>query len=195
MTAIPVLKTERLILRPHEPEDLPAFHAMRSDPRVIPFVGDALTRSQAWGRLCGYRGMWHFTGYSYWAVADRETNAFLGEAGFADFKRDVEPTLEGLPEAGWIMSADAFGKGYATEAMICALDWLDRTLPGQEAVCMIAPENVPSLRVAEKCGFVRWTETVFMDHDVILFRRPSGNVRHREGAASRQTPPTPRSAT
>ncbi len=86
----------------------------------------------------------------------------------------MEPSLEGLAEAGWILSPDFFGKGYATEAVRCALDWFDATFPGRETVCMIDHENTASLRVAAKCGYAHWTETVFTDEPVILFRRPPG---------------------
>jgi RimJ/RimL family protein N-acetyltransferase len=177
MSTIPVLTTARLILRAHEAADLDPLYAMRSDPRVARYIGNILlTRPQSWARICSYRGMWPLLGYGYWALEERATGAFIGEAGFADFKREMEPSLEGQPEAGWILSPDASGKGYATEAVQCALDWMDRTFPGRETVCMIDPENAASLRVAAKCGYTRWTDTVYMDDPVTLFRRPGGGA-------------------
>ena len=42
---------------------------------------------------------------------------YLGEMGFADFHRDIDPPLDGQPELGWILKTTAHGKGYATEAL------------------------------------------------------------------------------
>lgn len=175
MSPIPTLTTERLTLRGHEPGDLDAFFAMRSDPRVARHIGkNLLTRTQCWTRILAYRGMWEFLGYGFWAVTERATGAFVGDVGLADLRRDMEPSFEGQPEAGWIFAADASGKGYATEAMKSVFGWFDGAFAGRESVCMIDPGNAASLRVAEKCGFSRWTETTYEDDHVILFRRMTG---------------------
>jgi len=175
MSIIPVLTTERLILRAHEGGDLPAAFATWSDPRVVRHIGgETFNRTQCWSRILNYRGLWDVLGFGYWAVTDRESGTFLGDVGFADFKREIEPSIEGMAEAGWVLSPQAEGRGYATEAVTAALTWYDETFPGREAVCIIAPDNKASMRVAEKCGFRRWTETTFKGDPTVMFRRPAG---------------------
>ena len=74
------------------------------------------------------RRLWSLLGYGYWAVERREDGAMIGQIGFADFKRDMAPGIEDLPEMGWMFAREASGQGYATEAAAAALAWADATL-------------------------------------------------------------------
>jgi RimJ/RimL family protein N-acetyltransferase len=37
--------------------------------------------------------------------------------------------------------------------------------------CIIAPENAPSIRVAEKCGYREFQRTTYKDNATIMFVR------------------------
>jgi RimJ/RimL family protein N-acetyltransferase len=39
-------------------------------------------------------------------------------------------------------------------------------------VCIIAPDNAPSVRVAEKAGFRRWRETTYHGQPTLVFSGP-----------------------
>lgn len=134
--------------------------------------GKPATRQEAWSRILRYAGHWALMGYGYWAVEERATGRFVGDVGFADFKRDIEPPLGPDPEAGWVLSPAMHGNGYATEAMGAALDWIERNVPAPSAVCIVAPENLASLRVAAKCGFREAGRRRYLDSDVVVLRRP-----------------------
>lgn len=59
-------------------------------------------------------------------------------------------------EIGWIIYEEANrSKGYATEAVTALVDYLFRSRPINRVECNTGPDNAPSLRMAEKCGFVR----------------------------------------
>jgi len=96
---------------------------------------------------------------------------FIGEAGFHDLKRDIEPSLEGIPEAGWALAPQAHGKGLASEIVRRALAWGDETFAGDRTVCIIDPENTGSLNVAAKCGYTKVLETTYHDGPTILLER------------------------
>ena len=77
-----------------------------------------------------------------------------------------------MPEAGWILAHDQVGKGLAGEAMTAVFAWFEREHGPQRIVCMVAPENTPSIRVAEKFGFVPMRDAVLADGEPIrLFER------------------------
>jgi len=75
--------------------------------------------------LLRYAGHWALLGYGYWVAEEKSTGAFVGELGFADYKRDLQPALPEVPEAGWVLMPWAHGKGYATEAVRAIALWGD----------------------------------------------------------------------
>ncbi len=101
----------------------------------------------------------------------KATGEFVGELGFADMKRDIQPSLEGLPELGWALVSHAHGKGYATEAVRAVIAWGDQRFGRARTVCIIHPDNLASIRVAEKCGYQELQRTAYKEHEVILMER------------------------
>lgn len=172
MSYAPRLETERLILRAHTRADLDASAAMWSAPEVTRFIsGKPSTREESWGRMLRYPGLWAFLGYGYWAIAEKATGRFVGEAGFGDFERDISPSFDGAPEHGWAFAPAAQGMGYATEAGHAALAWAKTQFGAREVVCMISLENIASLRVAAKLGYVEYARADFRGGPNILMRR------------------------
>jgi RimJ/RimL family protein N-acetyltransferase len=168
----PVLETERLILRGHGIDDLEASFAMWSHPVVVEHItGKPSTREESWSRILRYAGHWRLLGFGYWAVEEKSSGRFVGDVGFADFKRDIEPSLEGTPEIGWALDPAVHGKGYATEAVGAALSWSEQHLSALAAACIVSPQNLASLRVAQKCGFREFARATYKDHEVVMLRR------------------------
>ena len=151
---IPTLQTERLILRPHRREDFDHCAAMWANPDVVRYIGGKpFTREEVWARLLRYAGHWQWLGFGFWALEEKATGGFAGELGFAEFMRDLDPPIVGTPEIGWVLAPPAHGKGYATEAVRAAVAWGDVKFNSGRTVCLIDPENLASIRVAQKCGF------------------------------------------
>ena len=172
---IPVLETERLRLRGHRVEDFVHCAAMWADPVVFRYtVRKPLTEEESWRRLLSYVGHWALMGYGYWVAEEKATGNFLGEIGFADYQRDIEPSLKGVPEIGWVLASSAHGRGYATEAVRAAVAWGDLHFQPARTACIIAPENVASIRVAVKCGYRELARTAYKGNPVVMFVREAG---------------------
>ena len=173
-TEIPVLETERLVLRGYMPSDFPAFAAMWDDSSVNRFIGGApLSEEEAWAKFLRTLGMWVAMGFGFWTVVEKASGLCVGETGFLEGRREIVPTLKGTPEIGWAFVPSAQGKGYATEAVSAALKWGDRRFGKVRMACIIAPENSASLRVAEKSGFREALRTTYKgDPTVMFFRDP-----------------------
>ena len=171
--AAPVLETARLILRPFTQDDLEAQAKAMGDPEVVRHLGGApFSREDSWRRLLCAPGLWALLGYGYWAVTARD-GRYLGQLGFADFKREMTPRIEGVPEMGWIFAPAAQGQGFATEAGLAALAWADEVLQAREITAIIDAANTPSIRVAEKCGFNENEPALYRGEPILLFRRRS----------------------
>lgn len=151
---VPTLETSRLRLRTHRPEDLPQCAAMWADPAVTRYIGgEPCSEPRTWLRLLAYLGHWAAMGFGYWVMEDRGSGEFVGEIGFADFKRDIAPPMKGCPELGFALASRFHGKGYATEGAQAVVAWADASLAATRTVCLIDPQNLASLRVVEKCGY------------------------------------------
>jgi RimJ/RimL family protein N-acetyltransferase len=168
----PILTTPRLTLGPHLASDLDEGHALWSEPAVYRFIGGVpSSRYDAWTRLLRYAGLWPLLGYGYWRVRETATGRLVGEVGFADFGREITPSLEGAPEAGWVLAPWAHGQGFASEATRAMFAWADDVLRAPRTVCMIDPGNAPSLALAAKLGFHRFADASYRDHPAVLLER------------------------
>jgi RimJ/RimL family protein N-acetyltransferase len=174
---VPVIETERLRLRGHRPEDFADCAVMWANPAVTRYIGGKpLSEEDAWARTLRCVGHWAWLGFGYWVVEEKATESFAGEMGFSDWKREIEPSLKGVPELGWVFATHVHGKGYATEAVRAAIAWGEaNTRSTQPAlgkmVCIIHPEHARSIRVAEKCGFSRVQSTTYKGEPTVLFAR------------------------
>ncbi|WP_295809557.1 GNAT family N-acetyltransferase [uncultured Nitratireductor sp.] len=171
-TAPPVLETERLVMRAHSIGHFDAFARLWSLPEATRFTsGKPLSREEAWRRLAMHRGMWALMGFGYFAVEEKSTGAFIGDAGVQECRRAIAPSLEGTLEAGWVFVTEAHGKGYAKEAMDAALSWC-ATAHGDKAVtCIVDRENAPSRKLAERLGFRERVRTEYKERPTIVFWR------------------------
>jgi len=175
---VPVLETERLRLRGHCIDDFLHSAAMWADPAVVRYIGDQpLTEEESWTKFLRYVGHWSLLGFGYWVVEEKATGHFAGEIGFADYKRDLQPSLKGVPEIGWVLASQAHGKGYATEAVRAITAWGDVRFGPARTACIIAPENAASIRVAIKCGYREFQRTSYHGKPVLMFDREPGSSR------------------
>lgn len=174
--AAPTLETARLRLRAHRLEDFEPILAMVTDDEVMRHISGAQPREEAWRRMMCGPGCWALLGYGYWVVERRGDGVLLGQAGLADFKRDMDPSIEGLPELGYVFAAHAHGQGYAAEAVRAILGWAGATLDPDQIVAIIDRDNAPSIRLAERAGFGVREEASYKGEPILLFRRlrPSG---------------------
>ena len=172
MTRIPVLETERLRLRGHRIEDFGALAAMWADPLVTRFtIGKPATSEESWTRLLRYAGHWTLLGFGYWAIEEKATRNYVGETGFADYKRILENPLKDAPESGWVLASQFHGKGYGTEAVRAVLEWGDAHFGPVQTTCLIDPGNLASIRVAEKCGYRELERTFYKGQPSVIFVR------------------------
>ena len=169
---VPILTTDRLTLRGHRLDDFADCVKLWSDPVVTRHIAARpFTEEEIWTRLLRYIGHWSLMGFGYWIVRETATDSFVGEVGFAEHRRELTPSIVGVPEIGWVLTPAAHGKGFATEAVRAVLDWGDARFGRIRTVCLINPDNGPSLRVAEKAGYREHARTTYKDTPTILLER------------------------
>jgi RimJ/RimL family protein N-acetyltransferase len=163
---VPALETDRLHLRAWREGDLPAVAAFYADEAAAKYVGGRKDPDEAWRFLALMIGHWELKGHGYYAVEERETGAFVGAVGLWE--------SAGWPELElgyWVVPAQQ-GKGYAFEAAARCRDHARDTLEMPSLVSYVAPDNEPSIRLAEKLGAL-YEETI-----ELLTHGPHGVYRH-----------------
>ena len=169
----PKLLTTRLELSAPQASDFEAFAATWADKEVVRFVGgQTRDRQDSWLTLMRNAGFWDLLGYGPWIVRERSTGDFVGDAGFADYRRGMDPDISGVPEAGWGFAQRHWGKGYATEALTATHAWLDQHHPGR-SVCIIEPDHAASIRVAQKLGYRDFESSDYKGEPMLIFERYS----------------------
>jgi [ribosomal protein S5]-alanine N-acetyltransferase len=157
------LRTERLRLRPAREDDLPAFHAILSDPRATAYWSTPPHQDLAHTRD--------------WLASMIEIDPAEGE----DFVVELEGRVIGkaglfrFPEIGFIFHPDAWGRGFAGEALrpVLSRAFAFHRLEAIEAD--VDPRNAASLRLLENLGFSesgraertwcvdgRWCDSVYL---------------------------------
>lgn len=144
----PIIETDRLILREVNPEaDFEAWAEAFADPDTVRYLGiGTMNRQQAWRSMATIIGHMSIRGYSFMSVIEKATGKWAGRIG------PWFPEGWPQPEVGWTLHPDFCGKGYATEAGRASIEYAFDVLGWDEVVHVIAPENIASIRVAEKLG-------------------------------------------
>jgi RimJ/RimL family protein N-acetyltransferase len=154
------LETERLILRKPEHGDLAGYAELWSDPEVVRYLsGATLPRAEVPQAIDRMLGQWERHGVGLFSVLNKEDGQLVGRVGYLlwDPDRWVNAMHEQLDgdlelEVGWTIARRLWGKGYATEAALVCRDHAFAELGHDHVISLIAPENVASVRVAEKIG-------------------------------------------
>lgn len=181
MKAPPRVETQRLVLSAPAATDAElVFRRYASDDDVTRYVGWPTHRTVADTQafLAFSAAQWEQEGagpYLIWARADGQ---LLGGTGIG-----LEP--DGQAITGYVLAVDAWGKGYATEALTAVVD-VAADIGVRQLYALCHPQHRPSSRVLEKCGFLRdgsWGRPLEFPNlaagkpqDVLCYRR--GLSRH-----------------
>jgi RimJ/RimL family protein N-acetyltransferase len=143
------LHTERLLLRDYTLDDFDAVHVFASDPRIAEFV--------EWGPNDVADTQRFLVACSSAQTEPQRTKFTLaitvpegGPIGSVSLS-----LVSGKGELGYVVAADCWGRGYATEASKAMLMFGMKDLGLPEITATCRPENVASARVLEKIGMSR----------------------------------------
>ena len=153
------LETERLVIREMTQNDFDAYFRICHQPEVHPYVPHISdNRDIEYGRFVSYIQMvYGFYGFGLWGIFLKEQDILIGQAG-------IESQI--VDENGEIMLSYFLGNnfrsmGYAQEACGKILEYAREELEFDRIVAVIAPDNLPSIRLAVSLGFRRAKERVY----------------------------------
>jgi RimJ/RimL family protein N-acetyltransferase len=144
---IPILTTDRLVLRGFHASDWDDLAALNGDLRVREWLGgNIMSRAETWTQMETVLGQWALRGYGLFAL--EVDGCVAGRVGL------LHPADWPEPELAWTLAPAFWGRGLATEAARCAREWAFGQFGWNRLVSFILPQNLRSRRVAEKLGAV-----------------------------------------
>ncbi|MBN9314466.1 MAG: GNAT family N-acetyltransferase [Devosia sp.] len=147
------LRTARLVLRRAVPSDLAAFHAILSSPRAMRYWStlphQSMAVTEAWFEQQFFSGD---PARDEWVIA--QDDKVVGNIG-----------IWNMPEFGFILHPDAWGRGIGTEAATAFLRYAFATHPIDGITADVDPRNAASLALLHKLGFV---ETGRAEHTFLV---------------------------
>jgi ribosomal-protein-alanine N-acetyltransferase len=170
------IESERLILRRIDHGDLEFFTRLHADPEVARYLLHGRPRSSqeslAW--IQSILGTYEDFALGQLAVLRKADGLLIGRCGLSDlaveatasvaavrrawYQRAQAPDAAELVferELGYTFHRSSWGQGYASEAARCVFDYARDVLRRPRVVSLIHPENVRSLRVAQRFGLQR----------------------------------------
>lgn len=159
-----VIETDRLTLRMPTIDDFRPTLEMFSEEAVSRYIGQ-LSRADVWVRLLRDVGHWQLMHFGLFSVIERDSSIYVGKVGFGIFERKLGTHVQTNVEVSWTLRARFHGKGYGSEAASSAQKWFDQKR-AQQTACLIAVENLPSIRLAQRMGY----------HEVDRIKRDKGDA-------------------
>ena len=145
----PVIHTERLMLRPPAAEDFAGFTLFHADEETMRFLGGVQSAPVVWRSMRAAAGAWALDGFGMFSVVEKASGDWIGRIG------PIHP--HGWPgrEVGWGLHSSYWGRGFAQEAVVAAMDFAFDRLGWDHAIHTIDPKNERSLALARRLGSVR----------------------------------------
>jgi ribosomal-protein-alanine N-acetyltransferase len=161
---VPVLETNRLILRHLTLDDLDHLYALYQDPEIRKYFPEgtltyAETKEELEWIIDVYYGK---HGFGLWATIYKETGAFIGRCGLLPWTIDGQPEVE----VAYLLDKAYWGQGLATEAAQAIVQYAFTQLGFTRLICLIDPDNQASLNVAAKIGMT-FEKEIVLDGDQV----------------------------
>lgn len=159
-TAAVTIETPRLILRPLQPADEPAFVDLLTRARdhlasVLPTADETQTPQAIFRRQLELTQQGDTTGKAFRRIATNRTGSLVGAFNLVVIRRGLENNADA---ACWI-DPDRARLGLAREGILALLSYALADLPeglGLHRIdTWIQPDNIPSQKLVASCGFTK----------------------------------------
>lgn len=161
------IETDRLIMHEIDDSDLGWLSQLMADPEVMRYsIKGPLSEQET--RDLIYRDAiesYKKHGFGHYACRLKETGEPIGYCGLT--MKEVDG--EAIPELGYRLFVEFWGKGYATEAVLAIKEYAFQTLRMPKIISIIEPLNSASIRVAQKNGILYEYSTLFKGINVGIF--------------------------
>ncbi len=187
------IESKRLIFRRIERGDFEAFARIHADPIVARYIGSGRPRSiqETHVFLEAFLETYQSMELGQLAVLRKSDGALIGRCGLSDMALEVNAASGNLPRAwfgraqipcdtrvvfaqelGYTFDRHYWGHGYASEAAARVFEYASSAADFRRIVSVVHPDNVPSIKIAKRCGALQEKNVVLMERELLLFVWP-----------------------
>jgi RimJ/RimL family protein N-acetyltransferase len=161
---VPILTTDRLVLREMTDDDLDDIAALLGDEQVMQYYPRPKTRAEAQGWISWNKRLYTEHGFGLW-VMTLPDGEFVGECGL------TIQVVDGVDEVevGYHVLPAHQGRGYASEAAATCRDVARDTFAVDRLIAIINPANRPSQAVAERIGLRLEKHALMYGEDRLIY--------------------------
>jgi [ribosomal protein S5]-alanine N-acetyltransferase len=152
-----VLTTARMTLRRMTDSDGELLFRILGDAVAMRFYPQVYSREEAEGWVTRNLDRYKRDGYGFYMCDLKGSREFVGMCGL--LAQEVDGVRE--LEVGYLFVRAFWKQGLASEAARACRDLGFCTYPVPHIISLIDPDNIASIRVAEKNGMTVWKETIF----------------------------------
>ncbi len=142
------LRSERLKFRELTMEDVDNLQLIFADPIAMKYYKATKSIEETKNWIQWNLDSYASDGHGLWAVHLKETGEFIGQCGLIP----NNPRGYREDDVGYLFVRKFWGQGYATEAAIRVKEYAFSDLGKSTVVVYMAPDNLPSRKVAERIG-------------------------------------------
>ena len=154
-----ILETKRLLLRELKQDDFNNICKLLQDPIVMYAYEGAFSKKEVQEWLDKQLRRYQNDGFGLWGMIEKEFNG------------------QQVPEIGYLLRAEYWHKGYATEAAIACKEYAFNILNFDKVYSIIRDTNIPSQKVAlrndmrEIANFIKHYRNIDMLHLVFCVNK------------------------
>lgn len=148
LLVLKMIETARLRLRQWRAEDNEVFAAMSSNPQVMQYFPNLLTRAESDALIERMKSIIDTQGWGFWAIELKHNQQFIGFTGLHD--QPTQFSFSPCVEIGWRLDQAYWGQGYAPEAAQAALAFAFEHLKLDKVVAFTTMDNAKSQKVMHK---------------------------------------------
>jgi RimJ/RimL family protein N-acetyltransferase len=161
-----ITETQRLYIRELNHDDTQGLATILTDPEVMKYSIRGVStpegiRSFINNCIENYRAY----GYSQWAVFNKNSDELIGVCGLNPFTLDAQDIVH----INYRFARAHQGRGFALEAVNGVLEYAFEHLKVDSIKAIIEPDNLPSIKLAEKAGFIFVKEALFYQRPTRIF--------------------------
>ena len=169
------METERLLMRAFEESDLDDLARLYADPVVMRYYPKTYSRDETQVMLARILNGYKTVGFHLLATISKDDGRFIGRCGIV--LQEIEG--EKIPEIGYMLHKDYWGRGLATEAARKLRDFGFANLEFDRMVSLIRPINQPSQAVALRNGMRVIRDVIYseIEHHLFCITRQEWSAR------------------